>query len=156
MSVTAPRRGLASTERYRDAVGQYAEGVAVITAAIGEDAVGTAASTVASLSVDPPMILIGIDRECATGRAIDRSGEFAVNFLADDQSDLAELFIRGEGQSPLERCLVRIECQVTERMTSASHLVFIGLAQAVDASAGTPLTSYRGRFHRLEPISHPG
>ena len=174
MSVTAPRRGLVSTERYRKAVGQYAEGVAVVTAAIGEDVFGAAASTVASLSVDPPMILVGIDRECATGRAIDRSGEFAVNLLADDQSDLAERFfrsgpidssipvdddiepIRRDGRSPLERCLARIECQVTERVTSASHLVFIGVAQSVDASAGTPLTAYGGRFHRLEPIGQDG
>lgn len=170
MSVTAPRRGLVSTERYRSVVARHAEGVAVVTSAIGEDTFGTAASAVASLSVDPPMILVGIEREGATGRAIDRSGAFVVNFLADDQSDLAALFFRpgpsgsttpvddadepieAGGQALLEGCLARIECQVTERVTSATHLVFIGIAQSVDAAAGSPLTAYGGRFHRLDPI----
>ena len=164
MSTAAPvRRGAASGERYREAIGHQAEAVAVVTTSFGAETFGTTAEAVASLSNEPPMLLVCLERDSATGRAIDRSGEFVVNFLTEDQIHLAEVFAHdgrngGSGSAAADRvpllddCLAQIECQVTERVTSATHIVFIGVAQSVEVSGGSPHASYRGRFSRLELI----
>lgn len=162
-AIATVRRGAASGERYREVIGHQAGAVAVVTSRIGHEAFGTTAEAVASLSNEPPMLLVCLERDSATGRAIDRSGDFVVNFLTEDQIHLAEVFAHdgrngvhaappAEREPLLDDCLAQIECKVTERVTSATHIIFIGVAQSVEASGGSPLASYRGRFSRLELI----
>jgi flavin reductase (DIM6/NTAB) family NADH-FMN oxidoreductase RutF len=154
-----------SSEEYRTVIGHFASGVTVITTAVGNELFGTTASAVSSVSLEPPMLLICLNRDSSTGRAIDRSGYFVVNVLSEDQEHLAGHFatkasdkfaavaLRGSDERPLiEDCLAHLECQVTERVTSATHIIFIGQVNAAAASSGRPLAYFRGRFARLEPI----
>jgi len=168
-----------SSTQYKEVIGHFASGVTVITTAVEEELFGTTASAVTSVSADPPMLLVCLNRDSATGQAIDRSGYFVVNVLTEDQEHLAGHFAtkepgkfedppRGQERAPalrgaqrplLEGSLAHIECRVTERVTSATHIVFIGLVEAAEAGEGRPLAYYRGRFGRLDlglPDSEPG
>jgi flavin reductase (DIM6/NTAB) family NADH-FMN oxidoreductase RutF len=163
------RRTRAPTgSEYREVVGHFASGVTVITTAVGDERFGTTASAVTSLSAEPPMLLVCLNRESSTGQAIDRSGYFVVNILTEEQQHLAGHFATkdpnkfedvtlhpgGSEQPLLHGCLAHIECRVTERVTSATHTIFIGLVEAATASEGKPLAYFRGRFGRLELVDY--
>ncbi len=173
---TARRRPPTSTQ-YREVIGHFASGVTVITTAVGEKRYGTTANAITSVSAEPPMLLVCLNRESETGKAIDRSGYFVVNILTEDQEHLAGHFatkdagkfevpppghkelpkLRAQQRPLLEDSLAHIECQVTERVTSATHIIFIGLVEAAEVGDGEPLAYYRGSFGRLDVVpKEPG
>src|ERR1700723_4182524 len=84
-----------SASEFRQAMGHFATGVTVVTS-IGDDGepVGTTASAVSSLSLDPPLVLVCFDRASATLEAIRGHGAFVVNVLAEPQRHLSANFAR--------------------------------------------------------------
>ncbi len=152
-----------TSEQFRDAIGRFATGVTVITTIDEGRWFGTTASAVSSLSLDPPMLLVCMNRESATGVAISRSGSFAVNILAEDQDQLARRFAskdqdkfqevsvtRGQGGQPLlDGALAHVECRVTEEVVGGTHTVFLGEVDRAFGRAGTPLAYFRGQYGRL-------
>jgi flavin reductase (DIM6/NTAB) family NADH-FMN oxidoreductase RutF len=149
---------------FREVVGHFASGVTVITTVDGGRRFGTTASAFSSLSVEPPMVLIALNKSSETGAAITASQIFAVNILAEDQVAAAHRFARkgdtkfegvatrsGELDVPLiVGALAALECRVASEAHGGTHTVF--LAEVVDAHAkiGTPLAYWRGRFGRLQ------
>src|SRR5271154_14077 len=79
-----------SAAEFRQAMGHFATGVTVVTS-IGDDGepVGTTASAVTSLSLDPPLVLVCFDRASLTLQAIRSHGAFVVNVLAAPQERLS-------------------------------------------------------------------
>lgn len=149
---------------FRDVVGRFASGVTVVTTAVAGRPFGTTASAMSSLSMDPPMLLVCLNRTSSTQAAVLEAGTFAVNILCDSQAGLAGQFARkgddrfagvevrtGRTGAPLiEGSLATLECRTVETVTGGTHTVF--LAQVVGAQARElePLTYFRGRFGRLE------
>lgn len=149
---------------FRDVVGRFASGVTVITTAVDGKQYGTTASAMSSLSMDPPMILICLNKISETGAAVLESGTFAVNILAKGQERLASQFaVKGGdkfldvairtgplGDPLIEDTLATMQCRTVETVTGGTHTVF--LAEVVDAEARDlePLTYFRGKFGRLE------
>src|SRR3954463_9342895 len=86
-------------EEFRDVISHFASGVTVITVMHEGRAYGTTASAVTSLSLEPPMLLICMNKQSETGRAVAGAGCFGVNILAADQVDLAERFARQGGDT---------------------------------------------------------
>jgi flavin reductase (DIM6/NTAB) family NADH-FMN oxidoreductase RutF/DNA-binding FadR family transcriptional regulator len=152
-------------ELYREVIGHFASGVTVITARHEGVDYGMTASAVSSLSLDPPMLLVCVNKETVTEKAIAGSGSFGVSILQEDQGEIAERFAgrhapekfagvrvaRGTGGSPLlEDALGRLECRVDEQVTGGTHTVFMGRVQQADSRPGAPLTYFRGAFGRFE------
>lgn len=149
---------------YRDAIGRFASGVTVVTTATGGQDFGTTASAVSSLSMEPPMLLVCLNRTSETQRAILTSRRFAVNILGEDQAAIATRFatksptkfegtdiVRGSGGAPLiAGALAQLECSVAETVTGGTHTVFLGVVEHAAATDGTPLAYYRGQFGRFE------
>jgi 4-nitrophenol 2-monooxygenase / 4-nitrocatechol 4-monooxygenase, reductase component len=161
---TAGSRRLTPGE-FRNVIGHFASGVTVITTAAEGRRHGTTASAVTSLALEPPMLLVCMNRESATGAAMARSGAFAVNILGEAHGELAIRFARkgddkfagveiadGEcGQPLLAGAIAHLECRVTEQVAAGTHIVFIAEVEAGTAQVGAPpLAYYRGRFGRLE------
>ncbi len=151
-------------EVFRDVIGRFASGVTVITTtAHGEDH-GTTASAVSSLSTEPPMLLVCLNKTSATQQAVLEAGVFGVNILAEHQGEVAYRFakkgadkfagvgvLQGQTGVPLiEGALAHLECEVDETVTGGTHTVFLGRVRHARGSEGTPLTYFRGRFGRLE------
>jgi flavin reductase (DIM6/NTAB) family NADH-FMN oxidoreductase RutF len=161
---TAASRRLTPGE-FRNVIGHFASGVTVITTTADGRRHGTTASAVTSLTLEPPMLLVCMNRESATGVAMARAGAFAVNILGEDHGELAIRFARkgddkfegvaiadGEsGQPLLADAIAHVECRVTEQVAAGTHVVFIAEVEAATARVGAPpLAYYRGRFGRLE------
>lgn len=154
-----------NADEYREVIGHFASGVTVITTAVGEERFGTTANAVTSLTVEPPQLLVCLNRESTTGQAIDRAGYFVVNILTEEQRQLAGRFATKEAnkfdtdvelhpefpERPLlHGSLAHLECRVNERVESATHVIFIGLVEAAIATEGKPLAYYRGQFGRFD------
>src|SRR4051812_20160660 len=77
---------------FRDACGRFVTGVAVVTSFGPDGPSGLTANAVASLSLEPPLMLVCFDQASRTLPAVRRSGRFAVQFLAHDQEELAARF----------------------------------------------------------------
>jgi flavin reductase (DIM6/NTAB) family NADH-FMN oxidoreductase RutF len=145
---------------------QVTSPVAIVTSRIGDIRNGLTATAVCSVSAEPPTMLACINRNTSAEAIIAESGKFAINFLAEDQHAIARLFSKsklaaderfGEGRwlsmvtgSPiLEGAVASFDCEVEERIPSASHHIYIGRVVAV-ASSGQNMLLYRdGLFRKL-------
>ena len=150
---------------FRRVIGNFMTGVVVITTEHDGARRGMTVSAVSSLSLDPPMLLVCLNAASATQEAVHRSGRFAVNILAEHQGHIAERFARpgsddkfaGLETSPgrtgvpvLPGVLATVECRVAEVVGGGSHRVFLAEAVHADATEGSPLAYFRGRFGKFE------
>jgi flavin reductase (DIM6/NTAB) family NADH-FMN oxidoreductase RutF len=151
-------------DEFREVISHFASGVTVITALQDERAFGTTASAVTSLSLEPPMLLICMNKQSETGKAVAATGCFGVNILGANQVDLAERFAQkggdkfagvpvtpGQWGEPLfDEALATLECRVAEETSGGTHYVFLAEVVSGSARGGTPLAYFRGEFGRLE------
>jgi flavin reductase (DIM6/NTAB) family NADH-FMN oxidoreductase RutF len=160
-----------TSEEFRSVIGSFASGVTVVTTTHDGRDFGTTVSAVTSVSLEPPMLLVCVNHTSETGRAISRSGHFAVNILAADQGELAGHFARKgdekfrdipfavglRGAPLLGGVLSTIECRVVEEVTGGTHAVYISTVERVASTSAAPLTFYRGRLGRLmEDLAQSG
>jgi flavin reductase (DIM6/NTAB) family NADH-FMN oxidoreductase RutF len=170
LTSTASSPPSAEAELLRHAFGHFATGVTVITS-VGPDGepVGTTATAVASLSLEPALLLVCLDWRSATLRAILGSRAFAVNVLAHGQEELSKNFARrGEeatwsgvvhdrwpsGNPRLDGTLAGLDCTLVNVLTGGDHEIVIGRVRdaGTDAEASRPLLHWRGQYAKLE---HP-
>src|ERR1700710_658032 len=88
---------------FRGAMRHLVGGVNVITAGRGKDITGMTVTSVSSLSVDPPTLIVSINRESSSWPFIKRLGVFGVNILNADQIDIAERFSGKSGLKGADR-----------------------------------------------------
>jgi flavin reductase (DIM6/NTAB) family NADH-FMN oxidoreductase RutF/DNA-binding GntR family transcriptional regulator len=157
-------------EEFRDIIGSFASGVTVITSTLDGEPKGTTASAVSSLSLEPPMVLVCLNKTSSTGQAVASSRRFAVNILAEDQASEAMAFARKDGdkfagirvefgeqgEPLLADSLATLECHVVEEVTGGTHSVFFGEVERASAKSGAPLAYFRGQFGRLELAQDEG
>lgn len=154
---------------FRSVIGHFATGVTVITTAAGEEMQGMTANAITSLSLEPTMILVCVEKITHTHGLLGRSGVFAVNILATHQEDVSRLFAKraepeinslrgqrfviGESGAPvLEDCLAYLECRVADVLDGGDHSIFLGEVVAAGVvSEGAPLVFYRGGYRTLAP-----
>lgn len=110
------------------------------------------------------MLLVCMNKQSETGRAVAQSRHFGVNILGADQVDLAERFARkggdkfagvpvsaGKWGEPLfDEALATLECRVAEETTGGTHYVFLAEVESGAARGGAPLAYFKGEFGRLE------
>ncbi|MCW2696706.1 MAG: oxidoreductase RutF, flavin reductase family [Modestobacter sp.] len=152
------------TATFRHVVGHLASGVTLVTTRTPEGAFGMTASSVTSLSLDPPMMRACLNNSVPTCAAVATAGRFAVNILGQAQGHLAQQFATPSADKfagvpmadsvldvpVLAEALAVIECEVVEQVVAATHTIFIGRVVDADASQGAPLTYFRGGFGRFE------
>ncbi len=155
---------------FRSIIGHFATGVTVITTRAGDEFQGMTANAVASLSLDPVMMLACVDKGTHSHRVLEQGGVFAVNILGAHQEDVSRLFarraepelrtLRGQpfrigvtGVPVLEDCLAYIECRVADVLTGGDHSIFLGQVVGVRVvnEALSPLLFYRGQYRALAP-----
>lgn len=164
-AVAGQQPGACDQGLFREVIGHFASGVTVITARHEGLDYGMTASAVSSLSLEPPMLLVCVNKATVTETAISGSGTFGVNILHEGQGDVAERFAgRHEsdkfaqvevsygrfGNPMLADSLARLECEVTEKVTGGTHTIFLGLVDQAEAGPGAPLAYFRGSFGRFE------
>ncbi|HEX5497808.1 MAG TPA: flavin reductase family protein, partial [Thermomicrobiales bacterium] len=141
----------------------FATGVTVVTTRHGEQFYGMTANAVASLSLDPPQVLVAVDRRAQMHEALLATRFFAINVLSERQEDLSRRFaMRGPkewadlqtttavtGAPIFAGALAYLDCRLAEVLPGGDHQIFIGEIVGGDAGDGRPLMYYRGDYVRL-------
>ena len=158
-----------SSGDFRSAMRRLTGGVSVITAGRGKDISGMTVTSVSSLSVDPPALIVSINREASSWPLVKRYGFFGVNILTSDQIDIAERFTgkgglkgaarfagadwttRASGVPLLVGALAAIDCEVEDVVERHSHAIVIGRVLDVAVSARTAALAYwQGRYVAID------
>ena len=79
---------------FRQALGQFPTGVCVITGTAAGELLGITVSSFNALSLDPPLILVSVDRRSASLDSWEQVGGYAINVLADNQRDISTRFAK--------------------------------------------------------------
>ncbi|MBJ2252144.1 flavin reductase [Pseudomonas sp. MF6784] len=154
------------TRAFRRALGNFATGVTVVTAADASGRkVGVTANSFNSVSLDPPLILWSIEKRSTSHAVFEAATHFAVNVLAADQIDLSNNFARpredrfaeieyqaGAGGAPvLADCSARFECEKYQQVDGGDHWIMIGKVVAFDDCGRSPLLYHQGAYSMVLP-----
>ena len=150
-----------SQDDFKDALSRFASGVTIVTT---KDAAGKlhgiTVSAFCSVSLDPPMVLICIEKTTVSHYAFEESGVYVVNILRDDQAAASEKFATPfadkfedvdhhlgiEGIPILTDALASLECRLTFSYHGGDHSIFVGEVENVTFHDGEPLVYFRGSY----------
>ena len=162
-----PPPSAGDTRELRSVLGRFATGVTVVS--VGGDApCGMTANAFTSVSLEPPLILVCVNRKCALAPALLESGGFAVSMLSAGQENVARYFAdhsrpRGQAEfhpirwSPgpatgapvLAGSLAWLDCALSASYDGGDHLIFLGSVLASGSGPGEDaLVFFGGEFHR--------
>jgi flavin reductase (DIM6/NTAB) family NADH-FMN oxidoreductase RutF len=158
-----------SSHDFRTAMRRLAAGVSVITVGQGNDITGMTVTSVSSLSVDPPTLIVSINRDSSSWPLLKRHRFFGVNILTADQLDIAERFSGKDGLKGAARfagaqwitlvsgvpllagALSAIDCEVEDIVERHSHAIVIGRVLDMRlASRSTALAYWQGQYVAID------
>lgn len=151
------------TQLQRKILGHFATGVTVITTRHGDEMHGMTANAFASLSLNPPLVLVAVDKRAQMHQQLQTARCFAVNILDASQEGLSQRFAKpgpkdfgdiawraGETGSPLfEHSLGWLDCQLHSVLPGGDHDIFVGQIVAGDHRDGHPLLYFAGKYRRI-------
>lgn len=152
---------------FRRCLGQFGTGVAVITARMESMNVGVTVNSLASVSLDPPLVLWSISRQSRSFEFFQRASAFVINILRADEIELSRHFSSsvedkfagiehtiGElGIPVLDGAVAHIECKKEMSYEGGDHVILIGRAIKASRFAGEPLLFVQGRY--VVAADHP-
>ena len=151
-------------EEFRLALKRFATGVTVVTVGGGSHPHGMTASAFASVSLEPPLVLVCLDKSSTTRSLILEHETFAVNVLSGDQEHVSRSFAKrgtkpfeelahhpgANGDPLLDGAIAWIECEVHEIVEAGDHDIVIGKVIACDARGGSPLVYFDQEYRSLK------
>ncbi len=151
---------------FRRVMGQFATGITVITA-LDQDRrnCGMTANAFASVSLDPPLVLVCVDKHVEFCKVISEASHFNVNFLSAAQADLSRRFAmkgidkftgvehrKGVMGAPLlTETLGHLECSRYDLLPGGDHIIVIGKVEHLAATGGEPLLYFSSGYRALQP-----
>ncbi len=150
----------------RTVMGRFSTGVAVVTTMLDGQPLAMTANAIASVSLDPPLILFCPVRTSKTLAAIQVTQHFAVNVLHEDQEDVARRFAASgkksfdgiethpgaTGAPLLKDCVAWLDCRLHATYEGGDHRILVGLVESAEViSDRPPLIFYRSNYGSLAP-----
>ncbi|MGQ4273867.1 flavin reductase family protein [Terrihabitans sp. B22-R8] len=154
---------------YKGGMRRLASGVSIVTTDLNGTRHGMAATSVTSVSVDPPTLLVCVANTASTHSPIHETGRFCINVLGEDDREVAERFATQKdrrarfagrdwvtlatGAPALSGCLASFDCVVSQELAASSHTVFFGRVVHTRLWAETidPLLFWDGAFRQHTP-----
>lgn len=147
----------------RKIMGMFATGVTVVSMETDEGSWGMTANAFTSLSLDPPLVLVAVDKDNTTNHNLRQANHFAVNILSADQETLSNrfAFTGPKDFSGLETTtaitgapiigdtLGWVDCELHEILEGGDHDIFVGKILAGDLGQGAPLLYFQGGYAGL-------
>ena len=151
------------SRKQRKIMGQFATGVTVVTTGGAAGLHGLTANAVASLSLEPPLVLVAIDKQAHTLDYLKANRCFAINILRLDQEDISRRFATpgpkdfsdlkittASTTAPiLADCIAFVDCKVVDILPGGDHEIFIGEIVDGEHHGGIPLLYHAGGYGRL-------
>ncbi len=157
-------------DRFRQVMGHFATGISVVTTRDGEMPAGITVNAFSSVSLDPPLVMVALDRERFITPMVRSFGRYAVNILGSDQQLLSDCFAHAPvspgreefcgaawhpgptGLPLLDGAIATLECTVVQTFGAGDHDLFIGRVDSLDQhrEGVPPLLYFRRHYLRIE------
>ncbi|NQV83203.1 MAG: flavin reductase family protein [Rhodospirillales bacterium] len=153
------------SEKFKKALGFFATGVTIVTGTSPHGVpVGVTVNAFASVSLDPPLVLVCLDKNTGCLEAFCEGEWFAVNILNENQGDLSSMFAgpqehkfkdqdyqTWDSDCPiLPDCLANLECRRINVFEGGDHVILVGRVENIEhADAGRPLLYSQSAYGRL-------
>jgi flavin reductase (DIM6/NTAB) family NADH-FMN oxidoreductase RutF len=153
---------------FRKAMACFATGVTIITVDVDGEVHGMTANAFASVSLDPPLLLVCVDHSARTHAHLHARKRFGVNILADDQRVISEYYARpvythehaeqeagarfdrtAQGTPILHGALAYLECKLKSTHEAGDHTIFIAEVEDVVVRQGEPLLFFRSQYRQI-------
>jgi flavin reductase (DIM6/NTAB) family NADH-FMN oxidoreductase RutF len=152
---------------FRQAAGRFASGVTAVTTRASEGAYGVTVSSFASLSLNPLLVTVSINRSSALLGYVRSAEAFAVSVLASDQQQVAAYFAtpgrtpepagfatvpttsRQTGAPIIDGCLSWFDCTVEDILPGGDHEILVGRVAVAGGRTGEPLVYWAGGYRAL-------
>jgi flavin reductase (DIM6/NTAB) family NADH-FMN oxidoreductase RutF len=156
-----------NASNFRRAMGCFATGVTIITVDLDDEVHGMTANAFASVSLDPPLVLVCVDHSTRTHAHLNEKKRFGVNVLGEDQRSISDFYAnpdrheRDAGQAGarfdrtahgtpmLHGALAYLECRLDSAREAGDHTIFIAEVEDVVIREGDPLLFYRGKYREV-------
>jgi 3-hydroxy-9,10-secoandrosta-1,3,5(10)-triene-9,17-dione monooxygenase reductase component len=155
---------------FRRVMGHFVTGVTVVSALDGTRPFGITVNALSSVSLDPPLVMIALDRRRFLTPIVRATGRYAVNILSEDQQALSDCFAGApvepgrdafcgaawhpgaSGLPLIDGAIATLECTAVQTFSAGDHDLFIGRVDTLAAQPEhpMPLLYYRRRYLRIE------
>ena len=155
---------------FRQVLGRFATGVTVVTTCKGDSRHGMTANAFSSVSLDPPLILVSVDKKADMHGWLEESGVFCVNFLPEHRREWSDWWAgkapkdgdqfadipysaKETGSPVLDECLGFLDCKVWASYEGGDHTLFVGEVQEAAISEDDdlrPLLFYSSKYRKLQ------
>lgn len=159
-----------ASETFRRVMGHFVTGVTVVSAFDGYKPFGITVNALSSVSLEPPLVMVALDRRRFLTPIVRVARRYAVNILSEDQQALSDCFAGADvrpgrdefcgaawhpgptGLPLLDGAIATLECTVVETFSAGDHDLFIGRVDSLvnEAHHPMPLLYYRRRYLRIE------
>jgi len=152
-------------QEFKNALKLWASGIAVVTTQSEEGELGMTVTSFASVSMDPPQILVCLNETTETGAVILENKKFAVNALTAEQEQVSNQFAGGAsmeerfksvawhkgelGVPVFDAALSHMECTVVQQFKAGTHWIVVGEIQYSQCNVGEPLLYYNSAYQRI-------
>lgn len=157
--------------QFRDMLGQFASGVTVITTGTEPNFVGMTAQSFSSLSLDPPLVLVCVDKGASVLPLLKETGAYTVNILPDTEMNTSNFFASskrpapphqfddhphelGETGQPRLACATTVfDCDIYAVLEGGDHEIIVGEVKAFarQSEDAEPIIFYGGQYRKLGP-----
>jgi flavin reductase (DIM6/NTAB) family NADH-FMN oxidoreductase RutF len=153
---------------FRKAMGCFATGVTIITLDLEGEVHGMTANAFASVSLDPPLLLVCVDHSARTHAHMHAKKRFGINILAEHQREISEYYAlpvhtkghaekeavarfdrTARGTPILRGALAYLECRLQSAQDAGDHTIFIAEVEDVVVRQGEPLLFFRGKYQKI-------
>jgi 3-hydroxy-9,10-secoandrosta-1,3,5(10)-triene-9,17-dione monooxygenase reductase component len=163
-----------ASDTFRQVMGRFATGISVVTTFDGDLPAGITVNALSSVSLDPPLVMVALDRSRFITPMVRVLGRYAVNVLGEDQQALSDCFAHAPvspgreafcgaawrpgpmGLPLLDGAIATLECTVVQTFSAGDHDLFIGRVDSLDATddgaddGPVPLLYFRRHYLRIE------
>lgn len=157
-------------DRYREVMGYFATGISVVTALDGTRPHGITVNAFSSVSLEPALVMVALDRRRYITPIVRDAGRYAVNVLGADQQALSDCFAHAPvspgreafcgaawhpgptGLPLIDGSIATLECTIVETFSAGDHDLFIGRVDSLEQHDEdvAPLLYFRRRYLRIE------
>lgn len=150
-------------KQFRTVLGHFATGITVVTTKDADSLYGLTVNSFTSVSINPPLVLVCVDKKSKTHGHVLNSGVFAVSVLAIGQEGVSKAFSRADtrqnklegvsfaeaktGAPFIRGCLAYLDCKVVNTYEGGDHTIFLGEVVALGLrNRQSPLVFYAGKY----------
>lgn len=151
-------------QAFRQTLGRFASGVTVVTMLEDGETHGITVSAFLSVSLEPPLVLISIDKKAHSHHRLVKSERYGVSILSEGQQSLSNHFAnrdpdvvpefeRLDNFPVLKNALAQLVCKAVQKVDAGDHTLFVGqIEDLVWQEHGKPLVYFHGGYQKIEKL----